>query len=358
MAVKVLVVDDSAMIRQLLTELLGEDPRLRVVGTAQDPYQARELIKALKPDVITLDVEMPRMDGLTFLDHLMRLHPMPVVMVSSLTQVGADAALRALELGAVDVVAKPQVGLAQGLREAAERLRQAVVTAAAARLPSRTKAPIRRAQPLSLSTDFFFVLGASTGGTEALHDVITALPPDAPGVVVVQHIPPMFSRTFAERLDRSSAVRVGEAFDGARVATGQVWIAPGGVQLRIRRDGARYVCRLGEDVRVNGFAPSVDVLFDSAAEAAGGNLAAALLTGMGDDGARGLKRLRQAGGFTCAQDEASSVVWGMPGAAVKLDAADAVLPLSQVADRLMDAARRHVARLNASSRAVAGRYAV
>ncbi|ULQ45683.1 chemotaxis response regulator protein-glutamate methylesterase [Flagellatimonas centrodinii] len=355
MAVKVLVVDDSAMIRQLLSELLGGDPRIVVVGAAHDPYHAREMIKSLKPDVITLDVEMPRMDGLTFLDHLMRLHPMPVVMVSSLTQAGADAALRALELGAVDIVAKPQVGIVQGLREATERLREAVITAAGARLPSRVKAPVRRPQPLSLSTDFFFVLGASTGGTEALHDVIAALPPDAPGAVIVQHIPPMFSRTFAERLDRCCAVRVGEAFDGARIATGQVWVAPGGVQLRIRRDGARYVCRLGEDTRVNGFAPSVDVMFDSAAEAAGGNLAAALLTGMGDDGARGLTRLRQAGAFTCVQDEASSVVWGMPGAAVRLGGAEAVLPLTDVADRLMDAARRHVGRLNASSRAAAGR---
>jgi two-component system, chemotaxis family, protein-glutamate methylesterase/glutaminase len=346
MVTRVLIVDDSAMIRKLLTELLGSDRRIEVVGAAHDPYHARELIKQLKPDVITLDVEMPRMDGLTFLDHLMRLHPMPVVMVSSLTQKGADAAIRAMELGAVDIVAKPTLGIAQGLREATETLCNAVVGAAQARVGNRQRVTSRRVQPLALSTDFFLVLGASTGGTEALYDVLTALPPDAPGAVVVQHIPPVFSRSFAERLDRSCAVRVGEAFDGARLATGQVWIAPGGHQLRVVRDGARYVCRIGEADRVNGFAPSVDVMFNSAVEAAGSNLAAALLTGMGEDGAQGLLRLHQSGVFTCVQDEATSVVWGMPGAAFKLGAADAVLPLHQVAERLMDAARRHHGRLS------------
>ncbi|WP_029891313.1 protein-glutamate methylesterase/protein-glutamine glutaminase [Polycyclovorans algicola] len=346
MATRVLIVDDSAMIRKLLTELLGSDPRIKVVGSANDPLQAREMIKQLKPDVITLDVEMPKMDGLTFLDHLMRLHPMPVVMVSSLTQKGADAAIRAMELGAVDIVAKPTLGIADGLREAAETLCNAVVGAAQARVGNRERAAPRRVQALSLSTDFFFVLGASTGGTEALYDVLTALPPDAPGAVVVQHIPPVFSRSFAERLDRACAVRVGEAFDGARLATGQVWIAPGGYQLRVVRDGARYICRIGEADRVNGFAPSVDVMFKSAVTAAGSNLAAGLLTGMGDDGAQGLLALRQHGAFTCVQDEATSVVWGMPGAAFKLGAADAVLPLHQVAERLMDAARRHHSRLS------------
>jgi len=350
MVTRVLVVDDSAMIRKLLTELLGADRRIQVVGTANDPYQARALIKQLQPDVITLDVEMPRMDGLTFLDHLMRLHPMPVVMVSSLTQQGADAAIRAPQLGAVEIVAKPTLGIADGLRDAAQTLCNAVVSAAQARIGPRDRPPPRRVQPLALSTDFFFVLGASTGGTEALHDVLTSLPPDAPGAVVVQHIPPVFSRSFAERLDRSCAVRVGEAFDGARLATGQVWIAPGGHQLRVVRDGARYVCRIGEADRVNGFAPSVDVMFNAAVEAAGSNLAAALLTGMGDDGAQGLLRLRQSGVFTCVQDEATSVVWGMPGAAFRLGAAEAVLPIGQVAERLMDAARRHHGRLSQTDR--------
>lgn len=349
--IRVLIVDDSALIRQLLTELLSADHDIEVVGAAHDPFHARDLIKQLHPDVLTLDVEMPRMNGLQFLENLMRLHPLPVVMVSSLTTAGSDAALRALELGAFEIVAKPQIGVGQGLRDAADHLRSVVKAAANSGVKPRLKAAPRLVSSgaLKVSTDFFFVLGASTGGTEALRNLLQQLPADAPGVVLVQHIPAAFSGPFAERLDRSCAMQAAEAFEGARIAPGQIWVAPGGRHLKVVRDGARYRLTLGSEERINGFAPSVDVLFNSAVEAAGSNLAGGLLTGMGHDGAQGLLRLKQSGAYTCIQDEASSVVWGMPGAAFKLGAADAVLPLDQVAERLMDAARRHQGRLSQAS---------
>lgn len=340
MTIKVLVVDDSALVRQLLSELLGADPEIEVVGTAPDPFIAREKIKALKPDVLTLDVEMPRMDGLRFLDNLMRLHPLPVVMVSTLTEWGADVTLSALELGAVDFVAKPKLDVERGLRDYAALLIDKVKAAAQARPAGRrVKAhdALVPVQPTGYrTTDRLIALGASTGGTEALRHVMAKMPPDAPAVVIAQHIPGGFSRAFAQRLDRESSLNVAEAEDGMPITPGHGYVAPGGFHLRVERSGARWVCRVGEDAPVNRHRPSVDVLFHSVAQAAGRNAIAALLTGMGDDGARGLLALRQAGAHTLVQDEATSVVWGMPGSAFRLGAAVEVRPLDEIAEALVE----------------------
>ncbi|MCC5869376.1 MAG: chemotaxis response regulator protein-glutamate methylesterase [Gammaproteobacteria bacterium] len=351
--IRVLVVDDSALIRKLLTAMLNDAPDIEVVGTAGDPYIARERIKQLSPDVLTLDVEMPRMDGVTFLRNLMRLHPMPVVMVSSLTEKGADVTLDALALGAFDFVSKPKLDVEAGLELLADELRAKVRAAAGARVRALHAAsagastgtatgavsnprtlPLRRRH--LRTTDQLLAIGASTGGTEAIQQVLCALPPDAPGVVITQHIPPRFSAAFARRVDALAAISVKEAEDGEVVLPGHAYIAPGGRHLRIQRSGGRYLCRIGDDEPVNRHRPSVDVLFDSLAEAAGPNVCAALLTGMGADGARGLLALREAGATTIAQDQPSSVVWGMPGEAVKLGAAGAVLPLGDIAAALLD----------------------
>ncbi|MFO7955322.1 chemotaxis response regulator protein-glutamate methylesterase [Thioalkalivibrio sp.] len=341
--VRVLVVDDSALVRKLLTEILSQAPDIEVVATASDPFDARTKIKQHEPDVLTLDVEMPRMDGITFLRNLMRLRPMPVVMVSSLTEDGADVTLEALEVGAVDFVTKPKVDVSHALQEYADVLIAKVRTAAGIRLQARSAPPAAPPQRLAAAsggrfrtTDRVIALGASTGGTEALREVLTALPPDAPGILITQHIPSGFSRAFAERMDRNTALGVKEAEDGDIVTPGHAYVAPGtDYHLRLARDGARYVCRLDRGGPVNRHRPSVDVLFNSAAEQAGANVVAALLTGMGDDGARGLKALREAGAHTIAQDENTSLVWGMPGEAVKRDAAAQVLPLGGIAAALI-----------------------
>lgn len=339
MPVRVLIVDDSALVRQLLREILSADPKIEVVGAAADPYQARELIKRLHPDVLTLDVEMPRMDGLIFLENLMRLRPMPVVMVSSLTERGAEVTLQALELGAVDFVAKPRLGVADGLQALAAELRAKVRAAAAVRPPERRgpplPAPARRPRIFRM-TDRLIAVGASTGGTEAVRELLWTMPPDGPAVVIAQHIPPMFSTAFAQRLDRVSPMSVCEAGDGQLILPGHAYVAPGGRHLRVVRDGARMRCRLGDDDPVNGHRPSVDVLLQSVADALGANACGVVLTGMGSDGARGLLAMRQAGAPTVVQDEASSVVWGMPGAAVRLGAAEAVLPLARIAEWCLD----------------------
>ncbi len=342
---KVLIIDDSALVRKVLTDILSSAPGLEVVGTAQDPYQARTLIKELNPDVLTLDVEMPRMDGITFLSNLMRLRPMPVVMVSSLTEPGAEVTLAALELGAIDFVTKPKLDIAEGLEGYAEQLVAKVRMAAAARPRTRSGASGPGAEAAKLSTaglmarvdatDKLIAIGASTGGTEAIREVIDAMPADAPPIVVTQHIPAAFSRPFAERLDRTAAMRVCEAADGQPIVPGHVYIAPGSHHLRVVRSGARYTCPLDDGDPVNRFKPSVDVLFDSVATQVGVNAVAVLLTGMGSDGAQGMKRIKEAGGPTIAQDESSSVVWGMPGEAVKIGAADQVLPLGQVAPGIL-----------------------
>ncbi|HEY5613917.1 MAG TPA: chemotaxis response regulator protein-glutamate methylesterase [Lysobacter sp.] len=336
--VRVLVVDDSALIRQLMTALLGADPGIEVVGTAADPYIAREKIKALSPDVLTLDVEMPRMDGLTFLRNLMRLRPMPVLMVSTLTQAGAQVTLDALELGAVDFIAKPRLDVARGMAEYAELLVEKVKHAAQARVARVAAGPIGSDHDAPIgyrTTDRLLAIGASAGGTEAIREVLSRMPADAPAIVIAQHIPAAFSGPFAARLDRHSRMTVVQASNDQPLLVGHAYVAPGGRHLRVVRDGARWHCRIGDDEPVRRHRPSVDVLFESVAAHAGDNASAALLTGMGDDGARGLLSLRKAGARTFAQDAASCVVWGMPGAAVALGAAGEVLPLSQIADRLL-----------------------
>jgi len=351
--VRVLVVDDSALVRKLMSTMLACDPGIEVVGTAADPLIAREKIKQLDPDVLTLDVEMPRMDGLTFLENLMRLRPMPVVMVSSLTTEGADVTLRALELGAVDFLAKPSSDLASSFGDSALEICAKVRLAARAKPRARTAvrkldvaprlsadAVLPRSQTAgSRGGSPIIAIGASTGGTEAVRVVLEAMPPDAPPILVTQHIPAAFSGPFAARMDRCSAMRVCEARDGQPIQPGHAYIAPGSHHLLVMWDGAKYVCRLHEGPPVNRHRPSVDVLFRSLAASAGAATIAALLTGMGDDGARGLLELRQAGAATLVQDEPSSVVWGMPGAAWKLDAAPEMLPIDHVAARLLALAR-------------------
>ena len=337
--IRVLIVDDSALVRQMLSEMLARDPAIEVVGTAGDAHIAREKIKQLNPDVLTLDVEMPRMDGLTFLRNLMRLRPMPVVMVSSLAEHGAEVTLDALALGAVDYLPKPRVDIAATLGAYGDELIEKVKAAAGASVraldsqrESALAAP-RSAQagrPLP-TTERVIGIGASTGGTEAIKAVLQGLPADSPGVVIAQHIPKAFSTPFARRLNDSCALRVCEAEDGQHILAGHAYVAPGDRHLLVARDGARYVCRIDDGVPVNRHKPSVDVLFGSMARLAGRNAIGLLLTGMGKDGARGLLEIRQAGGRTVVQDEATSVVWGMPGEAVSLGAAQQVLPIAHIA---------------------------
>ena len=341
--VRVLVVDDSALIRQVMAELLDADPGIMVVGTAADPYIARDKIKQLSPDVLTLDVEMPRMDGLTFLRNLMRLRPMPVVMVSTLTEAGAQVTLDSLALGAVDFIAKPKLDIARGLTDYAALLIEKVKDAAHARVTRIASAPpgAKYDGPIGYrTTDRLLAIGASAGGTEAIREVLAQMPADAPAIVIAQHIPAAFSGPFAARLNRHSRMTVVEASQDQPLLAGHAYVAGGGRHLRVVRSGARWHCRLGDDDPVRRHRPSVDVLFESVAAHAGRNASAALLTGMGDDGARGLLALRKAGACTFAQDEASSVVWGMPGAAVALGATDEVLPLSQIAHRLLSFAAK------------------
>lgn len=354
--IRVLVVDDSALVRKLITEMLAADHEIEVVGAASDPFMARERIKQLNPDVITLDVEMPRMDGITFLENLMRLRPTPVVMVSSLTQRGADVTLRALELGAVDFVPKPKIDVAGSLVSYADELITKVKVASKARVNARGSAPRALATvdprrtadavlpPMSSrghvlrTTERIIAIGASTGGTEAIREVLSSLPPDAPAIVISQHIPAAFSKPFAERMNRMSPMAVCEAQDGQQILPGHVYIAPGDQHLLVVRDGARYRCRLSDGPPVNRHRPSVDVMFRSVAQNVGPNAIGVILTGMGEDGARGLKEMGEAGAPTIAQDEATSVVWGMPGTAVKLGAARYVWPLHHVPAGMLDLA--------------------
>lgn len=345
---KVLIVDDSALIRQMLTEMLNSDPDLEVVGTAQDPFMAREKIKALNPDVMTLDVEMPRMDGVTFLANLMRLRPMPVVMVSTLTEQGADITLQALELGAVDFVSKPKMDIAHTLDDYAEEIIGKVKAAAKARVrPLERSLPAAMAETFSAdvmpasarqlrTTDRILAIGASTGGTEAIKEILARLPADAPGTVITQHIPAAFSGPFAKRMNGISAMNVCEAQDGQPILTGHAYIAPGGRHLLVERSGARYICRLNDGPPVNRHRPSVDVMFRSVAQSAGANAVSVLLTGMGDDGAKGMQEMHDAGALAIAQDEKSSVVWGMPGEAVKLGCVDEVVSLLKIPGRIVD----------------------
>ena len=336
--IRVLIVDDSALMRQVLGTLLARDPGIEVVGSAPDPYVAREKIRQLNPDVLTLDVEMPRMDGLAFLEKLMLARPMPVVMVSSLTDAGCATTLRALELGAVDFVTKPKLDLRERLPEVAQEVIEKVKAAAMARIRRPTPAaptaagPRRAPAALAQSTDQVIAVGASTGGTEALKDFLSALPADCPGVAVVQHMPERFTRAFADRLDGLCTIRVKEAEEGDRILTGHALIAPGGRHMRIMREGGAYVMRLADDPPVNRHRPSVDVLFESCARHVGANAVGVIMTGMGDDGARGLLAMRGSGARTLAQDEATCVVFGMPRVAIEMGATEQVLPLSRLAE--------------------------
>ena len=350
---RVVVVDDSALVRSLLTEIINRQPDMQCVGAAADPLVAREMIRELNPDVITLDVEMPRMDGIDFLAKLMRLRPMPVVMVSTLTERGADVTLRALELGAIDFVAKPKIGVADGLRLLAEDITDKVRIAATARV--RKPAPREPgsaggvASPASkppsitalgrLSTEKVIFLGASTGGTEATKEVLMALPPDAPAVMITQHMPPGFTRSYAARLDGLCRISVTEASDGERVLPGHAYIAPGGLHLSVERSGANYIARVRDGEPVNRHKPSVEALFLSAARVVGPNALGVMLTGMGADGAKAMKAMRDAGSWNVAQDEASCVVFGMPKEAIAAGAIHEVLPLGAIALRLIERLR-------------------
>jgi two-component system chemotaxis response regulator CheB len=342
--IRVLVVDDSAVMRRILTDLLSLDPAIEVVGAAADPYIARDKIRRLQPDVLTLDVEMPRMDGLTFLEKLMRSHPMPVVMVSALTPSGCDVTLRALELGAVNFVTKPQVGLQERMPGAIPEIVEKIREAAQARVRSaRPEPPPRRPLPPrprdgAVLAQRVIAVGASVGGTEAIRELLGGMPADGPGIVIVQHMPERFTRNFAERCDRLSAMRVREAEDGAPVVQGEALIAPGGYHMRLASDGAGYRVRLDQSAAVNRHRPSVDVLFHSVAATAGSNAVGVILTGMGADGARGLLAMRRAGARTIAEDEASCVVYGMPREAVALGAAEYVLPMPRIAQVALELA--------------------
>ncbi|PXW96506.1 two-component system chemotaxis response regulator CheB [Sphaerotilus hippei] len=350
---RVVVVDDSALVRSLLSEIINRQPDMECVGAAADPLVAREMIRNLNPDVITLDVEMPRMDGIDFLAKLMRLRPMPVVMVSTLTERGADVTMRALELGAVDFVAKPKIGISDGMRTLSDEITDKIRVASRARIsrlapgPSHGPSATSHAEPHHrppahspslgrVSTEKLIFIGASTGGTEATREVLMALPPDSPGILITQHMPAGFTRSYSARLNSLCRIAVKEASDGERVLPGHAYIAPGGLHLSVERSGANYIARVTDGDPVNRHKPSVEVLFQSAARVAGRNAVGIMLTGMGADGARAMKEMRDAGAYNVAQDEASCVVFGMPREAINAGACHEVLPLKRIADHLME----------------------
>ncbi|WFE68840.1 chemotaxis response regulator protein-glutamate methylesterase [Thiomicrospira sp. R3] len=367
--IKVLIVDDSALVRQMLSEMLSSHPQIEVVGSANDPYMARDMIKQLHPDVLTLDIEMPKMDGISFLKNLMRLHPLPVVMVSTLTEHGAEVTLQALELGAIDFVTKPKINLVQTFEQYTQEICAKVLMASkvtrgtlerqyarfSSNLQSRPK--VERLEPapsvsekydadiiLKKSTTLrpsrrgekVIAIGASTGGTEAIKEVLMRLPASTPPIVISQHIPAAFSRPFAQRMDSVSELTVHEAKDNQPLLQGHVYIAPGDKHLLIEPVGGKYVCRLNDGPPVNRHKPSVDVMFRSVAQNVGSNAIGVILTGMGADGAKGLKEIQEMGAPTIAQDQKTSVVWGMPGEAVKLEAADQILPLDKIAHKILN----------------------
>lgn len=340
--IKVLIIDDSALIRSVMREIVNSQADMEVVGVAPDPIAAREMIKQLNPDVLTLDVEMPRMNGLDFLEKLMRLRPTPVVMVSTLTEQGSEVTLRALELGAVDFIAKPKLGVKEGLGELVNDVADKIRTAAMARVRRQPAAsagadtaPVRVAGHFIHTTEKVIFIGSSTGGTEALREVLTRMPANSPAIMVTQHMPETFTKSFAARLDGLSAMKVKEAEHNERVLPGHAYIAPGHSHLLIRKSGAYYYTELSQSEPVNRHRPSVDVLFDSAARVTGANALGVILTGMGRDGAAGLLQMRQSGAYTIAQDAASCVVFGMPRAAIELGAAHEVTPLLDIAGRIV-----------------------
>lgn len=355
--IKVLIVDDSALVRKLMTEILNSSPNIEVVGTAMDPYVARDKIKKLSPDVITLDIEMPRMDGISFLKNLMRLHPLPVVMVSTLTEKGAAITLQALELGAVDFVAKPKLDLANTLADYTKEIIEKVITAAGVNVDALSQPPmpeVKRSIPQKYSADAIIdhkpsaipshlkttekiiAIGSSTGGTEAIKHVLAELPASSPGIVIVQHIPVAFSQPFADRVNAASAIEVCQAEDGQQILPGHAYIAPGDKHLLIRRSGAQFYCRLEDGPPVNRHKPSVDVLFRTVAQHVGTNAIGVMLTGMGDDGAKGMLEMKEAGAINFVQDEKSCVVWGMPRQALEIGATQEQVPLKAIANRLIE----------------------
>jgi len=364
--IRVLIIDDSATVRQTLSAVLESDPQIEVIGVASDPFVAAKRIRDDIPDVITLDVEMPRMDGITFLRKLMSQHPIPVVMCSSLIEAGSETLLQALEAGAVDIVLKPKIGVADALMESRIRICDAVKAAASARISGARRPPVAVPRPIyepekkltadamlppppkagtgaramAKTTEAIVCIGASTGGTEALRAVLEELPPDSPGIVIVQHMPEKFTASFAKRLDSLCAVSVKEAEDGDTVLRGRVLIAPGNKHTILERSGARYYVTVKDGPLVTRHRPSVDVLFRSAARSAGSNAVGVIMTGMGDDGARGMNEMKQAGAYTIAQDEATSVVFGMPKEAIALGCVDRVAPLPALAKEILKASSR------------------
>lgn len=334
--IKVLCVDDSALIRDLLREIINSHDDMEVVAVAQDPIVARDLIKLHNPDVLTLDVEMPRMTGLEFLERLMRLRPMPVLMVSSLTSAGSEVTLRALELGAIDFLEKPAVGIRAGMMEYSDLIAEKIRASARARVARPRLAQPRReiAAPLH-SSEKIVLIGASTGGTEAVREVLEPLPVNCPALLITQHMPGGFTRSFAERLNRLCRITVKEAEHGERIMPGHAYIAPGDAHLMLGRSGSNYIAQLDQGPPVNRHRPSVDVLFESAAKTGGKNTIGVILTGMGKDGAAGMVALRRSGAPTIAQDEASCVVFGMPREAIAVGGAAEVLPLDSIAARIM-----------------------
>ena len=361
--IRVIVVDDSALVRSLLSEIINRQRDMECIGTANDPLVAREMIRELDPDVITLDVEMPRMDGIDFLGRLMRLRPTPVVMISTLTERGAEVTMKALELGAVDFVAKPRVGLASGLNDLAAQIVDKIRVAAVAqvrRAPARDAAPasgsagsaaVAHAAPAAgllgrLSTEKLICIGASTGGTEAIKEVLVQMPADSPAIVITQHMPPGFTTSFAARLNGLCHITVKEAVNGERILPGHAYIAPGGTQFHVARSGANYVAVVDDGPPVNRHKPSVEVLFKSAAAVVGRNAFGIMLTGMGNDGAVAMREMKDAGSYNYVQDEATCIVFGMPREAIAHGAADEVLPLGQIAPALIARLRGTTDRLH------------
>ncbi len=350
--IKVLIIDDSALIRQLLDQILSSDPEIEVVGSAADPLIARQKIKQLSPDVLTLDIEMPKMDGITFLKNLMRLRPMPVVMISTRTEAGANVTLEALEIGAVDFISKPKVDVADKLQDYANDIIEKVKIAAVARVkgmviePSQTNSAsesspadmvlVRKTNGVHKTDEKIIAIGSSTGGTEAIKEILIRMPANSPAIVVSQHIPAAFSTPFSKRMDKNSQMTVCEAQDGQAILSGHVYIAPGSHHLVIEKASSGPVCRLDDGPNVNRHKPSVDVMFRSISKNLGSNVVGVILTGMGDDGARGMKEMKDTGAVNIAQDEKSSVVWGMPGEAVKHGGVDHILPLDKIAQKLLD----------------------
>jgi len=349
--IKVLIVDDSALVRQVLTKIIDSSKNLEVIGSARDPIDARDKIKQLNPDVLTLDIEMPKMDGVTFLKNLMRLRPMPVVMISTLTEMGADITLEALEVGAVDFIAKPKIDVQGALQEYSDEIIEKLEIAGKAKVreyKGSTHSPKvskkldagavlekKEGKLRFKTTDKIVALGASTGGTEAIKKVLESLPADAPGIVISQHIPIAFSKAFTERVNKTCQIMVCEPTDGQKIVPGCAYIAPGDKHLLVERSGAEYICRLNDGPPVSRHKPSVDVMFRSVAQNVGPNAMGVMLTGMGADGAEGMLEMKQQGAYNISQDEDSCVVWGMPGAAVKMGAIDKEFTLSKIANEIV-----------------------